>query len=426
MPLVLRSVLLNVLAEGYFYTCRPCKDVVTCAQLPSLLGALITEAIAFADEKLPAYLDDESDQLCADYLSGAVLPSLTLFFRHHYRASALPDLDSMRFDELGDALDAFSGAAQLQPELFAAAEVAALIEVLKLHGLLTDALWERTMSTLHGGERASAAAAEHPPRGELSAGQSLGGRPLPLHFSERSAAGGMPPRASDDSGGAGGGAEVVGGGTSLATAGALLGARAEGAADPLGAHPMEHLREHFDAWYAGIDGASEFEALAAVFREGLEAAVAAAVLERKWPAMRRSKQRGSTAAGARLFPAVLSRQDLKRLSPAYLKRLISQFTDMPAAEFGGGGGGGGGVEEDSAALGEDALVLLGVLQSVLQRGSAEQLPQRQAILNELGCSTVALKMAACEERELCHAGLRLASSLLEGGHAEVHSSPDLH
>eukprot|EP00966_Prymnesium_polylepis_P336507 7391607-Prymnesium_polylepis.2 len=50
---------------------------------------------------------------------------------------------------------------------------------------------------------------------------------------------------------------------------------------------------------------------------------------------------------------------------------------------------------------------------------AGTLRERQELLDAYGASSVALKMAACENDELCRVGLELGIALLEGGNATV-------
>ena len=63
-----------------------------------------------------------------------------------------------------------------------------------------------------------------------------------------------------------------------------------------------------------------------------------------------------------------------------------------------------------------------VLTTVLESGPPGEHVDRQLLLNSVGLATVAYKMAACEDDDLCQAGLRLSIALLDGGNKEVQSS----
>ena len=95
----------------------------------------------------------------------------------------------------------------------------------------------------------------------------------------------------------------------------------------------------------------------------------------------------------------------------YVKSLIDQLLALSADD---------GDDEHHHHQDTDQTVMsLDVLTTVLTSGPEDQQGERQLLLNTMGLATVALKMAACEDDDLCHGGLRLAMALLDGGNSEV-------
>jgi hypothetical protein len=169
------------------------------------------------------------------------------------------------------------------------------------------------------------------------------------------------------------------------------------------AHPQEHVRAFVEEFYHEVGGDAEFSGLVAVFSHGVNHTI----LEQ------RAAKKGSRLLTPRRHLAKQASEATKD-GTKYVRSLIEQLLALSAEDED--------EETKPAQDTEQTLISLAVLRTVLEAGPADQLVERQLLLNSMGVATVALKMAACVDDALCEGGLKLSIALLDGGNAEVQRS----
>ena len=153
------------------------------------------------------------------------------------------------------------------------------------------------------------------------------------------------------------------------------------------AEPQEHTNEFFEEFYEEVKGGAEFFSLVEVFSFGVKCTIDAQRAAKAAKARQRQHAKKTTAL------------TVDKFGTKYVKSLIDQLLALSADDED--------EEHHHHQDTEQTVISLKVLTAVLESGDKyspeDQHLERQLLLNSLGLATVAFKMAACVDDDLCRA-----------------------